>query len=190
MPSEEALQQTPSGVRIKRVHFSDITIQEYPIIVCDNPGGNSGCPLSIAWEVLSSTCMSVDEYELSRPPRRSNLQMMVPASCRKDMLRNVGFSRKEISEGTKAANIARARRKTTLQNLHMSKVHERLESSFRTAHWIITLGSKKKHEKALMVQYIALLHPNAAKAGSMCKLTTLHVDTSVTSISSCSNNLY
>merc|ERR1712238_539442 len=28
------------------VHFSNVTIQEYPIQPGDNPGGNTGCPLT------------------------------------------------------------------------------------------------------------------------------------------------
>jgi hypothetical protein len=148
MASDHAKESTSK----RTVRFSDITIQCYPIIVGDTPGGTSGPPLAIDWEVISSTCISVDEYEQSRPAARNKVEMMMPSQHRTQLLKNSGFTKDEIRVGTKSANLARARRKITLQNLHMSKVHEAFELSLRKVHTIISGGSKKNQEKALMDQ--------------------------------------
>jgi len=49
------------------VQFSNVTIQEYPIQPGDNPGGNTGCPLTIGWDPIDEpVTVQIDLYEKFR----------------------------------------------------------------------------------------------------------------------------
>lgn len=92
----------------------------------DNPGGNKGVPV-VHW---------MDPYETARqgkPRRMENLSM--GASRREDILKSLGFSRKERMQGTRVANIIRRQRKDTNANRHLDTYHEMVEK--------VTRGPKK-----------------------------------------------
>jgi hypothetical protein len=139
--------------RSRNVRFSDVTVREYPIIIGDNPGGvKKGPPLTIAWLSVSSISMSLDTYEQTQEPRRTELELQMTVSDRVIMLRNLGFSRNDINLATKEAYTARMKRKETRANLDDSDHHERREAMVRTAQNIMTLGTKHRREKAFLKQ--------------------------------------
>jgi hypothetical protein len=139
--------------RSRNVRFSDVTVREYPIIIGDNPGGTTkGPPITIAWLSVSSISMSIDAYEQTQEPRRTELELQMTVSDRVIILRNLGFSRDDINLATKEAYIARMKRKQTLSNLDDSDHHERREVLVRTAQNIMTLGTKHRKEKAFLKQ--------------------------------------
>jgi hypothetical protein len=110
------------------VHFSDVTIREYRLIVGDNIV-SKGVPLTLAWESVSSVSINLDKYEQARKDHcRKHLEMHMTYLHREKILRKLGFSRKDIDYGIKAANIARRKRRETHANLHASHTHERLET--------------------------------------------------------------
>jgi hypothetical protein len=82
----------------KGVTFGSLTIHEHPVMLGDNPSVSSGPPLAISWEAQASHFFSVDEYEASRPPRRSKDTMQVPRSMREDWLRSAGYARSDFTE--------------------------------------------------------------------------------------------
>ena len=134
----------------REVSFSDITVREYPITFGDNPATPIGPPLTIEWEYQSEMTVSVDDYEDGRPPRRCGQEMIIPSSGRHEMLMNAGFSRGEITSLTKDVNVARQRRKRTLQTLGLSGVQLLSEGLTKNAMNFLSFGRSKRKERSLL----------------------------------------
>jgi hypothetical protein len=90
------------------------------------------------------------DYENDRPPRRSGGQMNIPPNVREEMLRNAGFSRGEIQEATRSVNIARGRRKRTIEVMNLSPFHEFTEKIFRGSRNLTINRGKKKEERTYL----------------------------------------
>jgi hypothetical protein len=146
------------------VHFSNVTIQEYPIQPGDNPGGNNGCPLTIGWEPIGEpVTLQIDLYEHFRSGdnnnnnnrRSSNKLNPLVSAHREHILRQLGHSSKSIRAGTKSANQTRRNRYQTIARLKSSKGDEFLESIQKKVHNIITCGGKKRREKKFLAPYLS-----------------------------------
>jgi len=112
-----------SNGKSSRVRFLNVTISEHPIIVGDNPGAHEGPPVTVAWESVSLVTIDIDQYEKDRNGERRSLgEMKIPPRKRRSMLLDLGFTRKEINRGLKAANITRAQRRRTIAKLNRSFV--------------------------------------------------------------------
>jgi hypothetical protein len=64
------------------VVFDSITIREYARTVGDNPSCTCGPPVTLDWHVLSDEQTSVDDYEASKPTKRTKKQFYLPARTR------------------------------------------------------------------------------------------------------------
>jgi hypothetical protein len=89
------------------VRFEDsVLVQEYPITLGCNPGGEmDGPPITIGWEVLSTETMSLKAYERARRPliRKSKQE-------RTRLLSSLGFEPDEIIEAERQAKVIRTNR--------------------------------------------------------------------------------
>ena len=133
------------------VKFSSIEIREYPMELGDNPSVSSGPPITIGWEP-QMICEPVDleTYESNHPPRRSNLEMSLPLSIRKEILSNSnGMTPRQIVAGTKNVNLERARRKRSGEMQHLDAVKEKMERTKRGLKNAIIRGRKKKERDLL-----------------------------------------
>mmetsp|Transcript_16776 Transcript_16776/g.27855 ORF Transcript_16776/g.27855 Transcript_16776/m.27855 type:complete len:302 (+) Transcript_16776:141-1046(+) len=153
-PEDEALVQARRRRR-KKMHdngvtFTTVEIREHAITIGDNPGGFKGPPLSIEWKTQHQVKMPLDEYEENRPLRRTGAQMNIPFRVREEMLLDSGFARGEIREALRDVNIARRKRRRTIEVMNMSGLHEFTERLFRgSLNFTLKRGSKKKEREYL-----------------------------------------
>ena len=149
-----------------KVHFSQVHIREHPIIVGDNPSVIKGVPLSIAWEHVSAFSMSVDKYESLRGDFRREMQAMkMEPRHRSNLLRQLGFSAREVMEGTKAANIVRGNRRSTRETLSAHRLHETAERFKRGVLNVVTLGNRKRKEREYLKKHVPS-YPGSKTPGS------------------------
>lgn len=142
-----------SVVAASSVAFSTIEIREYPIITGDNPAVTRGVPITIAWIPLpEQQCYDVEDYEKHRPSRnrRSRLEMRRRPSERTALLRSLGASRDEILQGTKAANIARNRRKRTSETIQLARAQEACEMIARAMRNATVRRTRKINERKML----------------------------------------
>ena len=141
-----------SGKSSLSVSFHNVRIREYPMTVGDNPAVSSGLAVTMDWDPLEqgSQVMELDEYEDTRPERRSMGQMRLPPSERREILRRSGHSAREMQQGLKASNIARRQRTKTLGTLHLQPFQELREKTSRAVGNALT--STKKQERELMAR--------------------------------------
>lgn len=142
--------------RTERVSFALVEIREYPVLLGDNPGGVAGPPLALDWEIQAEHTMSLDEYEHGRPPRRRERQLILPISRRIEILREWGYSRQDILRGTKPVNIARRRRKVSIQSMRLDGIQEVLERVNRGALRVLTFGVRKRSDRKFISKCLNL----------------------------------
>jgi hypothetical protein len=135
---------------LKRVCFGTVHIREHPIIPSDNPGGVKGPPVTIDWNHLGHSTAHVNDYEEMRPKRRTASQLIMPFTYRQELLRESGFTLREIQEYTKKANVARRQRKKTAELSHLSGFSETTEKLTRGLSNLTLKRGKKQKERALL----------------------------------------
>ena len=146
----------PTKISRRKVGFGRISIREYPMIVGDNPSVSKGVPISIDWEHLSEDFLDVSHYEeLRKDSRRTGMdELRMRPFYRDDMLRKLGFSKLDRQVATKDATITRKQRtKTMASKCHIARL-EYIETIQRVLINILTLGSRRRKERAYM-QYHA-----------------------------------
>jgi hypothetical protein len=137
----------------KITSFSYIDIREYPMCIGDNPGGSVGTPLSIEWKHVSEVQIGLEEYEDSRPERRSHSALAMGETVRYEILRRSGYTRKDIQSQTKPVNIERAGRKRTLETLNLARLHEFREALSRKTLNVLSFGARKRKERMMMESF-------------------------------------
>jgi hypothetical protein len=71
----------------KSVSFGVIQVREYNRVLGDNPDVIFGPPISIGWEYTQNDALPMDEYERTKPRRKSSLRMS--SVTRRNLLLNV-----------------------------------------------------------------------------------------------------
>lgn len=86
----------------------------------------------ISWEYYPEPIkLSIEEYEDTRPPRRSNFEMILPRDVRQSMLRKEwDISQSQIAAAVRANIKIKNQRRTTVNNLSKSS---RVEEAFENA---------------------------------------------------------
>lgn len=134
----------------RSISFSTIEITEYPYITGDNPSVSMGVPLTIAWVPLETERYTIDDYEKKRSPRRSRTELIIPPAQRTAMLRGLGFSRNDIQQGSKAANITRNRRRRTAETMNLAPAQEVCEKFTRAMMNATVRRTAKKLERTIL----------------------------------------
>lgn len=133
-----------------RVVFDKIHIRDYPRIPGVNPSVTKGPPVTIDWIHVDEHGYDLGLYEEAKSSRGENrkfLEMKLEASDRQKLLRELGFSWKEIQESTKAANIGRRKRRKTLLRIHNQKRDESLEKVVRAFKKSFSISHRTKIKK-------------------------------------------
>lgn len=136
------------------VTFGVISIREYERTVGDNPSVTSGPPISIGWSYMPSFEAAVDEYETSRPCRRTKREFYLPSDLRKDLLLNEwGYSVEEVRRAKREATyIQYHREKSAYQGLLSEKAQELAESTRRKVNRLRNGNNTKKEQEKLWDQ--------------------------------------
>lgn len=151
-----------------RIQFKHIEVREYARTVGDNPSCSSGPPVTISWEYNPDTMiLSVEEYEDTRPTRRTMGQMVLPRSYRTEMLRKEwNVSQQQIASAVRQGIRCKSQRRTTLGNLGKTdRIEEMVEGATKqllrtlflrksTSRTIKEMDEKMKLAQQQRIQYI------------------------------------
>ncbi len=78
--------QCSKGQGAKRVSFSSINVRLYSVILGDHPCCIMGCPLALGWEFAEEMPLLIDDYEATRPQRRTRDALRTTRDKRREML--------------------------------------------------------------------------------------------------------
>lgn len=133
--TESERKQAIDSTDKRRLRFSTLTIREYPILLGDNVTVK-GPPISIEWEHIDEKVFELEDYEEAcKYTRRTQVELKMPGKHREEILREIGYSRQEIQESVKKSNIARNKRKRTVEMMKLQPFQEAFEK-------ILKLGKK------------------------------------------------
>lgn len=124
-----------------QVTFTGIELREYETIVTDNPGVSRGAAIGIGWKYTQMETVSVDDYEKYLPQRRTMKEIKLTTRERMQRLAESGYTQREIQQMTKQVNIAKRKRRATLERMHLHSVHEKL------SHWMSVILKASKVRK-------------------------------------------
>ena len=113
-----------------KVSFSEVTVREYDRILSDNPACQNGPSIGIGWRYRNEYILHVDEHEHSRgrAPRKTD-ELVLNRVVREHMLRDLGYSQKQMAMAVRINNHVKNQRKQTVHNLSAAKVEEIMESA-------------------------------------------------------------
>lgn len=95
----------------KKVTFGNLTIQEYPIQLGDNPACSAGAPIEIGWVPFSRSTRNLDLYEYMMQgsrSRRARKDLVIPVHKRCGILLRAGYALEDIVGAT--LDVARAKK--------------------------------------------------------------------------------
>mmetsp|Transcript_53679 Transcript_53679/g.114002 ORF Transcript_53679/g.114002 Transcript_53679/m.114002 type:complete len:692 (+) Transcript_53679:256-2331(+) len=138
---------------MKRCAFSSVDIREHERVAGDNPCVTSGVPLSIGWGYCQHPSVNLDDYEFNKGPSRDKIEMMVPATVRKQMLRDeFGVSINEMNAAMKEVNITKRQRRSSVAGEHLEGWQEVTQSAKRKFKRFLKKTSTAKEEEKLWAQ--------------------------------------
>jgi len=131
------------------VTFGHVQVREYPIILGDNTAVSEGPPLSIDWNYTTDIdVFTVEQFEASRPVKRSFREMIMPVNHRMECLIRCGVSTADMQKRIQEVNKKRLERLETSATLYRSDFHESMEKVKRRFGNFFT--QKKRKERELM----------------------------------------
>ena len=114
------------------VEFGSIEIRRHRLVLGDHPDCSYGPPVQLDWECDEASLQHVDDYELTRLPRRHKSNLAINYYQRKQLLmHDLGMSEQEIKNATKKVNRDKLRRSITRALLPLQTVEDAFESSKR-----------------------------------------------------------
>lgn len=153
MPDPEQQEGGGNAVGPRRCSFSSVDIREHERVAGDNPCVTSGVPLSIGWGYYQHEPISLDLYESNKGPSRDKIEMMVPASIRKQILRDeFSVPIADMNAAMKEVNITKRQRRHTVATEHMEGWSEVLESAKRKFGRFVKGTSNAKEEEKVWAQ--------------------------------------
>lgn len=125
----------------KMVRFASVEFREYTLVLSDNPSTTSGPPIGIGWKYYpeDTVLLDLDEYERGREGRRRTArELSLPPDVRDNMLRNIGYSRKELLEAVRIVGKDKYRRRISLKRQKFEPIIEYVESVRVGIKWLIS----------------------------------------------------
>ena len=155
-PETESYYDRPKTEKSKRkIHFGQIYVRDYGMILGDNPCVTYGPPVTLDWDYVEYNALEVDEYEFHRPPRRSLRDMGMNYYRRKHILTLAGHTEEEFKDVKKVVKKWKANRYLTRSlsssTIPFAKMEDALESALRKCKRILK-DDHWKSERHLFVQ--------------------------------------
>jgi len=98
----------------RTVSFTSLSIREYPPSISDNPSCSFGPPVQLDWDYEAEETQMIDHYEESRQPRRANHELLLSYYDRRFLLlKQAGYSRREVKAAMKEADRVKRQRMVT-----------------------------------------------------------------------------
>jgi hypothetical protein len=115
-----------------KVSFHVVQVRYYERILDLNPSVATGGPaVGIGWRFKNGGQVTVDEWELQRGETRKSASYVLPRNVREAMLKEAGYTPKDIADGVRLVMKAKNQRRTTFSNLHASGLEETVENAAR-----------------------------------------------------------
>ena len=136
---------TSEGSLQRAVSFSSLSIREYPPAISDNPSCSFGPPVQLDWDYEAEETQTIDHYEESRQPRRAAHDLLLSYYDRRFLLlKQAGYTRREVKEAEKEAERVKRGRMVTDLLLPVQALDETMENVVDTVKRFFSGGAKNQ----------------------------------------------
>lgn len=106
----DSFDEPPTTPEMKKsVSFASLEVRLYNIVIGDHPYCVHGCPVALGWDYADTECLSVDQYEATREPRRTRQDLRLSSEERREILAQDGqFSEMELKRAERRIHRARS----------------------------------------------------------------------------------
>ena len=133
-PETESYYDRPKTAKSKRnIHFGEVLVRDYGMILGDNPCVSYGPPVTIDWDYVEYGALPVDEYEFHRPPRRGLREMGMNYYQRKNLLTLAGYTEDEFKAVKKQVKKQQSQRYVTRSLVTSAIPFPQLEATLESA---------------------------------------------------------
>lgn len=119
----------------RSVSFSEVQVRNYERVVEINPSVTHGPAIGIGWNYSpdEDEIVSLELFEESREYSRhsSTDELALSRDEREDLLRDWGYTQRDIARSVRTILRSKNQRKQTIQNLHASHMEEAVEKATR-----------------------------------------------------------
>lgn len=128
----------------REVSFTAIEINEFPMVLGDNPDCD-GIPVQIGWEAQHSETMPLDSYEESKKEARKRADLLLTEGQRRKIVED--FSRKEIDLAVREAREIKRYRKFSVDSQSSDEWDYKMERLNRKVKKVVSLKFLKSPKK-------------------------------------------
>lgn len=149
-PLESVVEFPPPDFRdVSRlsVRFGTVSVRNFKRILDINPSVTSGPAIGIGWIYHNSKPVSIDEWESERTASpytaRTQAHLIVPRHERESMLAQLGYTQQDIAKAVRDIRKAKDMRRTTIDNLRVQHIEEKMENAAKMMKNLLRIGKQK-----------------------------------------------
>ena len=132
-----------ASAKTKKIIFDCVQVRYYERILELNPAVTSGPPIGIGWRFKKGGQVSVDEWENQRGQYRKPNDLVIPRHVREGMLKEIGYTQKDIADAVRLVVRSKNQRRQTISNLGTAGVEEAVETASRRVKGLLSFGKTK-----------------------------------------------
>jgi hypothetical protein len=130
--------RTKNPVVCYSLRFDKVVVRKYTRILNDNPACTKGPSIGLGWE-FDEEAFEIDDYEMERGRLRRTHELMLNRTQREKLVRDLGYTERDIAAAVRCANKIKSQRRQTINNLGATQMEEAVENAARRVKNIIFL---------------------------------------------------
>jgi hypothetical protein len=123
------------------LRFDKVMVRNYEQILSDNPACATGPSIGLGWEFVEQD-NDIEDWEMERGRLRCSSELRMKRDQREKLLRDLGYTERNIAAAVRAGHKIRCQRRQTVNNLKVSKIEEAVETARRIVKIMLCLGRK------------------------------------------------
>jgi len=120
-----------------RISFGQVEFRLYERVLEINPSTSSGPSLGLGWRYHDGVSLSLKDADTTS--RRSARDLVLPRHCRESILRELGYTERQMAQAVRKSLKVKNQRKQTYNNLSHQKVEYLMEKSRRKVGQLLRL---------------------------------------------------
>jgi hypothetical protein len=133
--------KTKNPVVSYSLRFDKVVVRKYTRILNDNPACTKGPSIGLGWE-FDQEDFDIEDYDMERGRLRRNHELMLNRAQREQLVRDLGYTEREIAAAVRGANKIKSQRRQTINNLGAYQMEEAVENAARRVKNVIFLRYK------------------------------------------------
>lgn len=132
-PRKPILKGTGSSTSLnsskRNVSFTDVQFREYKVALSQHPSCSFGPPVELGWDYDEKESRPLEDYEVSRSPRREKHELVLSYNVRRlILLKEAGYSKEDLRAAEREVDRVKQSRMVTEMFLPAQVIHEGLEN--------------------------------------------------------------